>query len=199
MIKMSKIINKCKNCKNCREHTIRRTTRNGKIIETTYCEMQKDIFERYNWSQNPSGYQHTSVKTDNGKYMYATDFFKNNPENQIDHIDGQRNHHSFKNITEVTQTENLQNKHNGDFHFFNVRRNTRSWTAFKKTADKTITLGCYSSDILAFHNFVLYCHKNYIPIYTNTPAYQIYLAIKDIGFMDSGVTFYAGGICHAKV
>jgi hypothetical protein len=86
-------------------------------------------------------------------WLYVTG---NWPEDQIDHVNGQRNDNRFCNLREAT---NIQNSHNRRYAgnksgFQGVRRENSKWLAEIKVRYKPIRLGLFDTPEEAY---VAYC------------------------------------------
>ena len=177
------IQNKCHNCESCEIINVTRTDRNGREVKYSYCKKQQNIHDLCNWTyRSNAGYIGSATKIPlTGKYEYFTSFFKDDPENEIDHINGDNHQNELRNLNECTRTQNCQNRHDRKgCYFHNVKNNgNNTYTAFKITDGKYTKIATCNTDIEAYDSFVKYARNHQIGINPNTLSWQVYDALKD--------------------
>ena len=187
---------KCKQCKNCVKHYVVRKNRDGNDVKYTYCQGGSEEHDKSNWLFISSGYLR-SANYVGDKLVYYHRQFIENESNQIDHIDGCTANCALDNLYECTAVENTQNKHDKEgLHFHNVKKNKKSYTAFKVLDGKTINIANCETDLAAYDQFVKFCEENNIPINPNTTAYKCYDALKSTNSPYNCGVDITGGIPH---
>lgn len=90
----------------------------------------------------------------------------NFPEDEIDHINGDRGNTSFANLRAATHQENICNtgmySHNtSGYRGVTWRKDTNKWQAQVKEGSKHIALGCYETAELASEAYQSYTKKSF--------------------------------------
>lgn len=101
----------CQHCDNgCQDYEYLRFDRNGNLQSFQYCQAGADTVKITEWYIQKDGYAYSTTRINGQKTFYHT-LFKKDKNKVIDHVNGDRTDNRFRNLREVSASENSQNIH----------------------------------------------------------------------------------------
>ncbi|MBF4469452.1 MAG: hypothetical protein ISP01_08630 [Methanobrevibacter arboriphilus] len=166
----------CKKCVICSTHEYKRINRNGDLVRFIYCNANAEIVNSTDWMYQKDGYVCDVKKTGKKNVLFHT-IFKKDSTNVMDHINGKRIDNRMCNFREISQRENTQNLHTeraSEYPGVVYHKFSGKWTSKLYHKGKRYYNAYYTTELEAFHAYVVKCNELSIKLNKDTPAYKKY-------------------------